>query len=47
MAQQSVLLMQVDVFVHILAAEGGVLAACINAAMLALAHAGQQLIQKG
>jgi ribonuclease PH len=33
---------QVDVFVHILAAEGGVLAACINAAMLALAHAGQQ-----
>jgi ribonuclease PH len=31
---------QVDIFVHILAAEGGVLAACINAAMLALAHAG-------
>lgn len=31
---------QIDVFVHVLVADGGVQAACVNAAMLALAHAG-------
>lgn len=31
---------QVDVFVHVLVADGGLLPACINAAVLALAHAG-------
>lgn len=34
---------QIDVCVHVLVADGGVQAACINAAMLALAHAGPLL----